>query len=218
MILEQESQLLAQIKENQLAPIYLLYGEEQYLKEFYAKKLQEAAVGDAFPEFNFHNFDGNKLDMEQVAAAVESMPFMAEQRCVTITPFPYGSLNSKEKEIFDSLVESPVPTTVLILLVNDPEFLPKKNPKAKKLIAQIDHVGVVMELNNTVFIHTGCTVLPEMYSTSRPGVVYKYIGTQFLGCFIYPDMRCISNFALFAIDRISFRVFFCHREPYTSAS
>ena len=147
MILEQESQLLAQIKDNQLAPIYLLYGEEQYLKEFYAKKLQEAAVGDAFPEFNFHNFDGNKLDMEQVAAAVESMPFMAEQRCVTITRFPYGSLNSKEKEIFDSLVESPVPTTVLILLVNDPEFLPKKNPKAKKLIAQIDHVGVVMELN-----------------------------------------------------------------------
>ena len=37
VILEQESQLLAQIKDNQLAPIYLLYGEEQYLKEFYAK-------------------------------------------------------------------------------------------------------------------------------------------------------------------------------------
>lgn len=147
MILEQESQLLAQIKEGDLKPVYLLYGEEQYLKELYCRKLVEAAVGDAFPEFNLHAFDGNKLDMEQVAAAVESMPFMAEQRCVTIAPFPYDKLNSKEKEIFDSLVEAPVPTTVLILMVNDPEFLPKKNSKAKKLLAQIDHVGVVMELN-----------------------------------------------------------------------
>ena len=146
MILEQESQLLAQIKDNQLAPIYLLYGEEQYLKEFYAKKLQEAAVGDAFPEFNFHNFDGNKLDMEQVAAAVESMPFMAEQRCVTITPFPYGSLNSKEKEIFDSLVESPVPTTVLILLINDPEFLPKKRCDMKELLAKLETPCVVIDM------------------------------------------------------------------------
>ncbi len=147
MILEQESQLLAQMKEGDLKPVYLLYGEEQYLKELYCRKLMEAAVGDAFPEFNLHQFDGNKLDMEQVAAAVESMPFVAEQRCVTIVPFPYGSLNSKEKEIFDSLVESPVPSTVLILMVNDPEFLPKKNAKAKKLVAQIDHVGVVMELS-----------------------------------------------------------------------
>lgn len=147
MILEQESQLLAQIKENNLAPVYLLYGEEQYLKELYCRKLVEACVGDAFPEFNLHQFDGNKLDMEQVAAAVEAMPFMAEQRCVTILPFLYAGLNSKEKEIFDSLIESPVPTTVLILLVNDPDFNPKKNSKAKKLIAQIDHVGVVIELS-----------------------------------------------------------------------
>ena len=147
MILEQESQLLAQIKEGNLSPIYLLYGEEQYLKDLYCRKLQESAVGAVFPEFNLHVFDGNKLDMEQAVAAVESMPFMAQQRCVVISPFNYGGLNSRDKEMFDSLLEAPVPTTVLILLVNDPEFLPKKNAKAKKLVAQVDHVGVVMELN-----------------------------------------------------------------------
>ncbi len=147
MILEQESQLLDQIKNRDFKSVYLLYGEEQYLKDFYCRRLQEAAVGDAFPEFNLHQFDGNKLDMEQVAAAVESMPFMAEQRCVVIAPFKPESLNSRDRELFDSLLEAPVPTTVLILLINDPEFLPKKNAKAKKLLAQVDHVGAVMELN-----------------------------------------------------------------------
>lgn len=146
MILEQESQLLTQIKEKDLRPVYLLYGEEQYLKELYCRKLQECAVGDAFPEFNLHVFDGNKLDMEQAAAAVESMPFLAEWRCVVITPFSYASLNGKEKELFDSLLESPVPTTVLVLVVNDSDFIPKKNAKAKKLVAQVDRVGVVLDL------------------------------------------------------------------------
>lgn len=147
MILEQESQLLAQIKEGQLWPVYLLYGEEQYLKELYSRKLQEKAVGDAFPELNLHQFDGTRLDMEQVAAAAEALPFLAQQRCVVISPFPYNSLSVRDKELFDQLLCSPAPTTVLILLVNDPDFLPKKNQKAKKLIAQVDKVGVVLELN-----------------------------------------------------------------------
>ena len=78
--------------------------------------------------------------------------------------------------------------------------------------------GIVMELNDTVLPHTGCAILPEMNSASRPGVVYKDIGTQLLSCLIYPDMRCLSDFTLFAIDRISFRVelFTYHGEPYTA--
>ena len=37
--------------------------------------------------------------------------------------------------------------------------------------------GVIMELHNTVFVHTGCIVLPEMNSTAGPGVIYEDIRT-----------------------------------------
>ncbi len=173
MMIEQESQLLAQIKSKDFAPVYLLYGEEQYLKEMYCKKMIDAAVGDSFSEFNLHQFDGNRLDMEQVAAAVESMPFMAERRCVVVSPFLYQSLSVKDREIFDSLMSQPVESTVLILVINDPEFLPKKNPKAKKLIAQVDAAGVVVPLEKrsksdmTKFLQkkaqlSGCSISREL--------------------------------------------------------
>lgn len=147
MILEQESQLLAQLKEQKLSCVYLFYGREQYLKELYSRRIMEAAVGESFPQLNLHRFDGNKLDMEQVCNAVEALPFMAERRCVLISPFPYGSLSSRDKELLDGLLSAPVPSTVLILMVNDEAFEPKKNAKAKKLIAQVDKVGVVLELS-----------------------------------------------------------------------
>ena len=146
MILEQESQLFEQIKSKKFFPIYLFYGEENYLKEYYCKKMQEYTVGDNFPEMNFCKFDGNKLKMEDLVLAVESMPFLAEQRCVIVSDFPYSTINSQDMEIFSSILEAPVPTTTLILVVNDPDFNPKKNAKAKKLVAQIDHIGVVVEL------------------------------------------------------------------------
>ena len=79
--------------------------------------------------------------------------------------------------------------------------------------------GIVVELNNAVFIHTGCAELPEMNSTSRPGVVYKYLGTQLFSSLIDPDVLSLGNFASTFLDGISFRVVFslCHREPYTAA-
>ena len=78
--------------------------------------------------------------------------------------------------------------------------------------------GVIVELNHTVLPHTGCAVLPEVYSTSRPGVVYKDIGAQLFCCLINPDMLCLGNLTLTA-DGISFRVVesLCHREPYSAA-
>ena len=79
--------------------------------------------------------------------------------------------------------------------------------------------GIVVELNNTVFIHTGCAVLPEFNGTSRPGVIYQDIGTQLFSCLIDPDVLCFSNFARTQLDWISFRVVLsaCHGEPYTAA-
>ena len=80
--------------------------------------------------------------------------------------------------------------------------------------------GIVVELNNAVFIHTGCAVLPEMNSTSRPGVVYKYLGTKLFSRLIDPDVLSLGNFARTNLDGISFRVVLsaCHGEPYTAAS
>ena len=78
--------------------------------------------------------------------------------------------------------------------------------------------SIVMELNCAVFPHARRTILPELHSTARPGVIDQDIGSQALSCLIDPDMLRLGNFARTLVDGISFRVIFslCHREPYTA--
>ena len=75
-----------------------------------------------------------------------------------------------------------------------------------------------MELNYTILPHTGCVVLPEVNSTSRPGVIYKDISAKILSCLINPNMLCLGNFTGTLANGISLRVIFSlgHGEPYTA--
>lgn len=72
------------IKAGDISGIYLFFGEEQYLKEFYLGKLKGAIPDGGFAEFNHVLLDGKKLDFEQVDDAVESFPVMSDRKLVCI--------------------------------------------------------------------------------------------------------------------------------------
>ncbi len=146
MIFKEESQLLQNIKQGYLYRVYLLYGEEKYLKEMYLKRLIHLAAPEDFQEFNFHRFDGTQLSVDSLIESCEAMPFLAEQRCVVVDKFDFEAMNSQDKEKITELLQDPVSTTVLILIVDKEEFLPKKNAAAKKLVNLCDKAGAVLEL------------------------------------------------------------------------
>lgn len=146
MIFKEESQLLQSIKQGYLYRVYLLYGEEKYLKEMYLKRLIRLAAPEEFQEFNFHRFDGTQLSADSLIESCEAMPFLAEQRCVVVDKFDFEGLNAQDKEKLTALLEDPVSSTVLILTVDKEEFSPKKSAGAKKLVNLCDKAGAVIEL------------------------------------------------------------------------
>ena len=52
------------IKKRQFRPVYLLFGEEDFLKQSYKKKLREAIVGDDTVNYNY--FEGRGLDVREL--------------------------------------------------------------------------------------------------------------------------------------------------------
>ena len=77
-------ELKRRIKEGQTGGIFLFYGEERYLKEFYLGKLKEAIPDGGFAEFNHVFLDGKSLTFDQVDDAVESFPVMSDRKLVCI--------------------------------------------------------------------------------------------------------------------------------------
>ncbi len=78
-----EQELKACIKEG-ACNLYVLYGAESYLVEQYARLIARQTVEPAFDAFNLQRFDGQSLPMDRLEDAVETLPMMAERKCVLV--------------------------------------------------------------------------------------------------------------------------------------
>jgi len=70
------------IKSGAFKPVYLLFGEEAFLKKSYKNRLKEAIVGD--DSMNFHQFEGKGLDLKEVISLADTMPFFGDRRLILI--------------------------------------------------------------------------------------------------------------------------------------
>lgn len=111
-----------------LSGLYVLYGEEKYLVRKNAKKLIRKACGDnPFPAFNFQRFDGS-ASVDDVAAAVEALPFMSDRKCVTVTDLLPDSLRAADNAKWQELVGQ-VPETTVLVIYQPSAVQEKKVPK-----------------------------------------------------------------------------------------
>ena len=70
------------IKEHSFKPAYLLYGEEEFLKNSYKNRLREAITGGDTMNYNY--FEGKNLDVQEIIGLADTMPFFAEKRLILI--------------------------------------------------------------------------------------------------------------------------------------
>ena len=75
--------LLQDIKNKEYSQIYLLYGEEAYLRKQYRDKLKEALI-DVDDTMNHHYFEGKDTKIEEIIALAETLPFFADKRVIVI--------------------------------------------------------------------------------------------------------------------------------------
>lgn len=70
-------------KNRQFKKIYLLTGEEVYLRNQYRKRLREALI-DPEDTMNCSVFEGKNINPREVIDLAETMPFFAERRVILI--------------------------------------------------------------------------------------------------------------------------------------
>ena len=62
------------IRANQFKQMYLLCGEERYLKKQYTDKLRKALAPDA-DNMNVHFYEGKDIPVGEIIDLAETMPF-----------------------------------------------------------------------------------------------------------------------------------------------
>src|SRR3982750_1043264 len=108
-------------------PVYLLYGDEDVLKDEAIRALVEASVGSS-RDFNLDMRFAADLTPEAFHALVNTPPMLADRRAVVIRGLEQlGKRKTKLRDEVVRYIGSPNPTTLLVLVVaageeSDPEI------------------------------------------------------------------------------------------------
>lgn len=99
------------IKSGQYKRVYLIYGEEDYLKKQYKDKLKEAITnGDTM---NYGYFEGKGTDVNALIEMSETLPFFADYRLIVVENS--GFFKSANERITDYIEK--IPETTIIVFV-----------------------------------------------------------------------------------------------------
>ena len=135
--------LRAALKDGEVGRVYIFYGEEAYLRQYYLQELQKLLVPAGFEEFNFHRLGGRGLSIQELAEAVEAMPMMAQHTLVTVTDLDLFRLDERSRAQLTELLED-VPDYCTLVFVYDLVAY-KRDAKMKKLCAALDGCAVEVE-------------------------------------------------------------------------
>jgi DNA polymerase III subunit delta len=75
---------IAQAKKGALLPLYVVTGEETFLRDQVVAELRAAALGSGIPAFNEDKFTAGESSIDQILSAVRTVPMMAPRRFVWV--------------------------------------------------------------------------------------------------------------------------------------
>ncbi|MBE6782745.1 MAG: DNA polymerase III subunit delta [Ruminococcaceae bacterium] len=142
-----ENDIKLHIKSCNFSNVYFIYGNEPYLKEFYAGKIIEKSVNKDFAMFNLHIFNGDDVSLNDVAACCESLPMMDEHCCVVVKDYKFDKATEDERKQIEEIISDVPDTTILVFWMQNVEVDAKKNDKWKKILTLMNKYASTVSLD-----------------------------------------------------------------------
>ena len=103
--------------------VYILRGEEDYLRDSYLAELKKLCFDDGTEAFNYHRIQGPGLDLGLLRQSVEAMPFMGERTFTEVRDLDVNRTGAYDAEgLKDFLAD--VPDWATIAFVFSPGYAP----------------------------------------------------------------------------------------------
>ena len=106
------------LKEGRVELLYLLFGEETYLRDLAARAITEAVLRDApLREFNESTFSLGSMDAQQAIATACQLPMMSSRRVVRVTEF--SRLREADEAALMRYISRPSESSVVIFIADE---------------------------------------------------------------------------------------------------
>lgn len=125
------------IRNGQFQSVYLLCGEEAYLKKQYKDKLKRA-MADPDDSMNFSAYEGKGINPKEVIDLAETLPFFADRRVILIENS--GFFKNSCEELAEYMPQ--IPKTTHFIFVED------EIDKRSKLYKAVKNAGKIVEFTS----------------------------------------------------------------------
>lgn len=109
--------------------VYVFYGEEAYLREYYLDELRKKLIPAGFEEFNYHRLEGRELTVQALAEMAEAMPMMTERTLIQVSDFDIFKLNEDQRERLIAFLEDVPPYCCVVFSYDTLEYKPNRTMK-----------------------------------------------------------------------------------------
>ncbi len=103
--------------------VYILRGEEDYLRDSYLSELKKLCLPEGTEAFNYHRLQGPGLDMAALRQSAEAMPFMGEHTLTEVRDLDVNRTSGYDVEALKAFLED-VPDWATVAFVFSPGYAP----------------------------------------------------------------------------------------------
>lgn len=146
MIAMSLQQQLNKIKNGEIAPIYLVLGQEQFLTDTFKQTITQQVIQNEDDELNFATFDMGETPLSVAVEEANTIPFFGDYRLVAIDN-PYFLTGEKKNSTLEhnidellAYLEAPSSTTILVI------YAPyEKLDERKKIVKLLKRQAVLVD-------------------------------------------------------------------------
>lgn len=172
--MSQADNIIKDIKNKKIAPIYFLMGEEAFFIDQISKVIEDEVLTDDEKGFNQNILYGNDVDLSAIVGMAKQFPMGAERQVIIVKEAQHLSRSIDQLE---SYAEQPQPSTVLVF-----NFKGRTLDKRKKLYKVLQKNAVIFDakkLYENQIPDWIETTARSMNLTIEPKA--KFMITEFLG-------------------------------------
>lgn len=137
------TELKAAIRSKAPGRLYVFYGEETFLLNYYLEQLRGILLDELTESFNFHKLTNETFDIQSFGDCVENLPMMAEHTLVWVEDVDIFKLPESDREKMTAVLSDIPPYCTVVFTYLTVSWKPDK--RQKKLWDAIEAAGCVVE-------------------------------------------------------------------------
>jgi DNA polymerase-3 subunit delta len=174
--------LIADLKQGKLLPVYLFFGDEEFLIQETLDLIIRKVVDPASQDFNFNTIYCKGTPGAEIVNLCQTLPFMAERRLVIAKEIE--ALKAADLEELVAYLKSPSPATCFVLVANQARY------EKKSVISAVDAQGAVVRF----FPLLDREVVPWIEGWARArGLSIQRDAAHYVWQTLGNDLQAISN-------------------------